>query len=109
MIALSYLPCTAARCPDVPMKVSPVFQTASDVLTAESWRAKICLHDVLTLPSKAGKEDSMSFGGNRAVVMIGALVVLGVAVFKFGFPGWVLPVGLVVTGAVIKGTEKSPT
>jgi hypothetical protein len=49
----------------------------------------------------------MSFGGIRAVIMIGALVVLGVAVFMFHFPGWLLPAGLVATGAVLKGTENS--
>ena len=47
----------------------------------------------------------MSFGGFRAVIMIGALVVLSVAVFKFGFPGFLLPVGLVATALVLKATE----
>ena len=68
---------------------------------------KICLLSVPTLASNANKEDSMSFGGIRAVIMIGVLVVLGVAVFKFDLPGWLLPVGLVATGAVLKGTERS--
>ena len=47
----------------------------------------------------------MSFGGIRAVILIGALVVLGVAVFKFDFPGFLLPVGLLATGMVLKATE----
>jgi hypothetical protein len=48
----------------------------------------------------------MGFSGMRAVIMVGVLVVLGVAVFKFGLPGWILPVGLLATGLVLKGSEE---
>jgi hypothetical protein len=48
----------------------------------------------------------MGFSGMRAVIMIGVLVVLGIAVLKFDLPGWLLPVGLIATGVVLKGTEQ---
>jgi hypothetical protein len=48
----------------------------------------------------------MSFGGIRAAIMVGVLVALGIAVFKFDLPGWLLPVGLIITGAALKGTEQ---
>ena len=44
----------------------------------------------------------MGFSGARAVLMIGALVVLVVAVTKFDLPGWIIPVGLIVAGVVVK-------
>ncbi len=44
----------------------------------------------------------MGFSGGRAVLMIGALVVLVVAVTKFDLPGWIIPVGLIVAGVVVK-------
>jgi hypothetical protein len=47
----------------------------------------------------------MSFSGTRAAVLVGVLVALGVAVFKFGLPGWLLPLGLVATGIVLRGAE----
>jgi hypothetical protein len=47
----------------------------------------------------------MSFSGTRALVLIGVLVLLGVGVFKFNLPAWLLPVGLVATGVVLKGAE----
>jgi hypothetical protein len=49
----------------------------------------------------------MSFSGMRAVIMIAVLIGLGLAVFKLGLPGWILPLGLLVTGAVLKGTEQN--
>ena len=36
----------------------------------------------------------MGFSGSRAVLMVAVLVVLVLAVTKFGLPGWLLPVGL---------------
>ena len=51
----------------------------------------------------------MSFSGMRAVILVGVLVILGVAVFKFDLPGWLLPLGLVVTGVVLKGAETQAT
>jgi hypothetical protein len=49
----------------------------------------------------------MGFSGTRAAVLVGVLVVLGVAVFKFGLPGWLLPLGLIATGVVLKGAERT--
>jgi hypothetical protein len=49
----------------------------------------------------------MSFSGLRALVLVGVLVVLGVGVFKFHLPGWLLPIGLIATGIVLKGGEKT--
>lgn len=48
----------------------------------------------------------MSFSGIRAVIMIAVMVVLFVGVFKFDLPGWLLPVGLLFTGAILKNTEQ---
>jgi hypothetical protein len=50
---------------------------------------------------------AMGFSGSRAIIMIGVLVVLVVAVTKFELPGWLLPVGLIATGALPKGAEKA--
>jgi hypothetical protein len=47
----------------------------------------------------------MSFSGMRAVILVGVLVVLGVAVFKFNLPGWLLTLGLVATGVILRGAE----
>jgi hypothetical protein len=47
----------------------------------------------------------MSFSGTRALLLVGVLVVLGVGVFKFNLPGWLLPVGLITTGVLLKGAE----
>ena len=45
---------------------------------------------------------SMGFSGARAVLMIVALVVLVVLVTKFDLPGWIIPVGLIVAGVLVK-------
>jgi hypothetical protein len=45
---------------------------------------------------------AMGFSGARAVMMIVALVVLVVAVTKFDLPGWIIPVGLIVAGVLVK-------
>ena len=49
----------------------------------------------------------MSFGGMRAIIMVAVLIGLVVAVTKFDLPGWLLPVGLIATGALLKGSEKA--
>jgi uncharacterized integral membrane protein len=49
----------------------------------------------------------MGFSGIRAIIMVAVLIVLAVAVTKFNFPGWLLPVGLLTTGVLLKGAEKS--
>lgn len=48
----------------------------------------------------------MGFSGIRSIMMIVALVVLVVAVTKFDLPGWVIPVGLIVAGVVVRAKEK---
>ena len=48
----------------------------------------------------------MGFSGLRAVIMIAVLVVLVVAVTKFDLPGWLLPVGLLVSGVILKNSEQ---
>ena len=44
----------------------------------------------------------MGFSGARAVMMIVALIVLVVAVSKLDLPGWIIPVGLIVAGVLVK-------
>jgi hypothetical protein len=44
----------------------------------------------------------MGFSSIRAVVMIVALVLLVVVVSKFDLPGWIIPVGLIVAGVVVR-------
>jgi hypothetical protein len=48
----------------------------------------------------------MGFSGIRAVILIVVLIGLVLAVTKLGLPGWILPVGLVVSAALLKGSEK---
>jgi hypothetical protein len=48
------------------------------------------------------QEGRMGFSGARAVLMIVALVVLVVAVTKLDLPGWIIPVGLIVAGVLVK-------
>ena len=49
----------------------------------------------------------MGFSGFRALIMIAVLIGLVVAVTKFDLPGWLLPVGLLATGALLKNAEKA--
>jgi hypothetical protein len=44
----------------------------------------------------------MGFSGVRAVMMLVALVVLVVVVTTFDLPGWIIPVGLVVAGVLVR-------
>jgi hypothetical protein len=48
----------------------------------------------------------MGFSGMRAVIMIVVLVGLMIAISKFDLPGWILPVGLVGTGVLLKSSEQ---
>ena len=48
----------------------------------------------------------MGFSGIRAVILIVVLIGLVLAVTKFGLPGWILPVGLLVAAGALKGSEK---
>ena len=52
------------------------------------------------------EEDTMGFSGLREAIMIAVLVTLIVAVTKFDLPGWLLPVGLIVSGALLKNSEQ---
>jgi hypothetical protein len=44
----------------------------------------------------------MGFSGVRAVIMIAILIGLVLAVTKLDLPGWILPVGLIVSGILVK-------
>ena len=44
----------------------------------------------------------MGFSGIRALIMVVVFIALLLAVTKLGLPGWLLPVGLIVTGIVLK-------
>jgi len=48
----------------------------------------------------------MGFSGIREVILIVVLVGLVLAVTKFDFPGWTLPVGLILTAGLLKGAER---
>jgi len=48
----------------------------------------------------------MGFSGIRAVILIVVFVVLLLCVTKLDLPGWLLPVGLLLTAGVLKGAEK---
>jgi hypothetical protein len=48
----------------------------------------------------------MGFSGIRAVILIVVLVGLVLAVTKLHLPGWILPVGLLLTAGLLKGAEK---
>jgi hypothetical protein len=48
----------------------------------------------------------MGFSGIRAVILIVVFVVLLLGVTKLDLPGWLLPVGLLLTAGVLKGAEK---
>jgi len=49
----------------------------------------------------------MGFSGSRAIILVAVFVVLLLAVTRLGLPGWLLPVGLLATGALLKNAEKS--
>ena len=48
----------------------------------------------------------MSFGGIRAVILIVVLILLMLGVTRLDLPGWILPVGLLLTAGILKGTQK---
>jgi hypothetical protein len=48
----------------------------------------------------------MGFSGRRAAILIVVLVGLVIGVTKLGLPGWMLPVGLLLTAGLLKGAEK---
>ena len=45
---------------------------------------------------------NMGFSGVRAVIMIAILIALILAVTKLDMPGWILPVGLITSGILVK-------
>ena len=47
----------------------------------------------------------MGFSGLRAVIMVDVLVVLAFGVTQYDLPGWLLPVGLIGTGVLLKAWE----
>ena len=48
----------------------------------------------------------MGVSGARAVLMLVALVGLVVAVTRFDLPGWIIPLGLIVAGVLVRRKEK---
>jgi hypothetical protein len=48
----------------------------------------------------------MGFSGIRVIVLIVVLVGLVLGVTKLGLPGWLVPVGLLLTAGILKGAEK---
>jgi hypothetical protein len=48
----------------------------------------------------------MGFSGVRAAILIVVLIGLVLSVTKFNLPGWLVPVGLLVTAGILKGAEK---
>ena len=48
----------------------------------------------------------MGFSGIRAVILLGVLIGLVMAVSRYDLPGWLIPLGLVLTATVLKGAEK---
>ena len=50
---------------------------------------------------------SMSFSGLRAIILMAVLISLVLGVSRFDLPGWIVPVGLLVTGVVLKKSEKT--
>jgi hypothetical protein len=48
----------------------------------------------------------MGFSGVRAVILIGVLIGLVLAVTKFGLPGWLLPVGVIAAAVMLRGAEQ---
>jgi hypothetical protein len=51
----------------------------------------------------------MGFSGIRAVLMIALLFVLVIGVTRFDLPGWIVPVGFITGGVLLKGWEKKST
>ena len=49
----------------------------------------------------------MGFSGARAVVLLAILGALIVAVTKFGLPGWIVPVGMLVSAAALRNKENA--
>jgi hypothetical protein len=48
----------------------------------------------------------MGFSGWRAIVLIAVLFGLVILVTKFDLPGWIVPIGLIAAGTVLKNAEK---
>lgn len=47
----------------------------------------------------------MGFSGIRAVIMVVVLVALMAAVGQLDLPGWIVPVGLIAAGVIMKAWE----
>ena len=48
----------------------------------------------------------MGFSGIRAVILVFVLVGLVLAVTQLGLPGWIVPVGLLGSAALLRAWEK---
>ena len=47
------------------------------------------------------------FSGIRALIIIAVLVILVVGMSRFDLPGWIVPVGVLATAALLKPRKKS--
>jgi hypothetical protein len=47
----------------------------------------------------------MGFSGPRAIIMVAVLVLIVVGIGKYDLPGWILPVGLIGAGVLMKAWE----
>lgn len=50
-------------------------------------------------------EGFVGFSGIRAIILVAVLIVLLLGVTRFDLPGWILPVGLIAAGVVLKAWE----
>jgi hypothetical protein len=61
---------------------------------------------VISAAGRIHKGGYMGFSGIRAVILLAVLVGLMAVVGRYDLPGWLVPLGLVLTAGVLKGAEK---
>src|SRR5262245_8694339 len=63
------------------------------------------LRPSVSSPTGPTRGAHMGFSGMRAVIMVFVLVVLVVAVSQLDLPGWIVPVGLIAVGVLMKAWQ----
>ena len=48
----------------------------------------------------------MGFSGIRALIMVAVIVLLLIGMSRFNMPGWLVPVGILAAGTLLKAREK---
>jgi hypothetical protein len=48
----------------------------------------------------------MGFSGIRAIILVVVLLALVLGVTKLNLPGWLVPIGVLLTAGILKGAEK---